>query len=297
METNWIAIYGKVEATKGVLKHIPLPPAEGVAPTQIPFTLARSNVQFENGTISFEAILKDPDAKCQLALNQGHQPEVFIGLNFDTAAYGISLFKNAAWETLASAGFGDKPPLNEWISVKVRAIGSVIELYINEVKACTASQNLLKSQVGFLLRGSQEVSVRNIKVENIRPQCFVVMQFTEEFNALYEEVIKPTCESFGLNVIRADDTYNSGLIIEDISKSIREASIVIADITPNNPNVYYEVGYSHGKGKPTILLSDRKRDRLPFDVSGFRTLFYDNTIGGKSAVEEKLRKHLENMAV
>jgi hypothetical protein len=72
---------------------------------------------------------------------------------------------------------------------------------------------------------------------------------------------------------------------------------VIADITPDNPNVFYEVGYAHGIKKPTILLSDRRRDKLPFDVSGFRTLFYDNTIGGKKAVEENLTKHLENMTV
>jgi len=123
------------------------------------------------------------------------------------------------------------------------------------------------------------------------------MQFTSEFNTLYEEVIKPTCRSFGFEVIRADDNYNSGLIIDDIVRSIREASVVIADITPNNANVFYEVGYSHGIGKPTILLSDRQREKLPFDISGFRTLFYDNSIGGKTTVEEKLRKHLENIAV
>lgn len=73
-------------------------------------------------------------------------------------------------------------------------------------------------------------------------------------------------------------------------------SIVIADITPNNPNVFYEVGYAHGIGKNTILLSDRKREQLPFDVSGFRTLFYENTIAGKGEVEARLRKHLEVIA-
>ncbi len=60
-------------------------------------------------------------------------------------------------------------------------------------------------------------------------------------------------------------------------------------------NVFYEVGYSHGLNKPTILLSDRKREKLPFDISGFRALFYDNTIGGKTAVEERLRSHLKNI--
>ena len=122
------------------------------------------------------------------------------------------------------------------------------------------------------------------------------MQFTEDYNTLYREVIEPTCQSYGYSVIRADDLYTSGLIIEDITQSIREATIVIADVTPNNANVFYEVGFSHGIGKPTILLSDRKREKLPFDISGFRMLFYDNTIGGKRAVESRLAKHLDNIA-
>ena len=35
--------------------------------------------------------------------------------------------------------------------------------------------------------------------------------------------------------------------------------------------------------------TERKiRDKLPFDISGFRTIFYDNSIGGKRRVEETL---------
>jgi hypothetical protein len=118
------------------------------------------------------------------------------------------------------------------------------------------------------------------------------MQFTEDFNALYTEVIKPVCEEFGYEAVRADDIYTSGLIIREITQNIQDASVIIADITPNNQNVYCEVGYAHGLNKATILLSDRKQERLPFDISGFRTLFYENSISGKSQVEESLRKHL-----
>jgi hypothetical protein len=32
---------------------------------------------------------------------------------------------------------------------------------------------------------------------------------------------------------------------------------------------------------------------LPFDISGFRTLFYDNTIGGKGVVESRLKQYLD----
>jgi hypothetical protein len=51
--------------------------------------------------------------------------------------------------------------------------------------------------------------------------------------------------------------------------------------------------FAHAINKPTILLSDKRRERLPFDISGFRTLFYDNTIGGKAVVETRLQQHLD----
>ena len=60
------------------------------------------------------------------------------------------------------------------------------------------------------------------------------MQFTEDFNTLYTDVIKPVCEEFGYEPVRGDDISTSGLIIKEITQSIQDASIIIADITPNN---------------------------------------------------------------
>jgi hypothetical protein len=241
--------------------------------------------------------LVNPNSACQIGINQGLQYEVFAGLNVAGAPYGVASFTNNKWEMLASAGFGNQLPTNQWISVKVRVLGSKIDLYVNEVKVCSALYNVSKSPVSVFLQGPEEILVRNIRITTQPPRAFVVMQFSDEFNALYNDVIRPTCEKFGFEVVRADDIYKSGLIIEDITRSIQEASVIIADITPDNPNVFYEVGYAHGIKKPTILLSERRRQALPFDVSAFRTLFYDNTIGGKGEVETRLTKHLQSMAV
>ena len=117
------------------------------------------------------------------------------------------------------------------------------------------------------------------------------MQFSG-FEELYKEVIEPVTKSFGLRPYRADEVFGPGNIIDDIIRGIETAQIVIAEITPPNENVFYEVGYAHALKKPTILLADRTK-KLPFDLSGRRCLFYENSIGGKTRVEEGLRKHLE----
>lgn len=296
--TNWLPVVGKAEVTaKGEVRYVPVPIEDGPQVGQNAVALLRSSVEFESGEISLEIRFSDPRSSCQVGLNQGLQPEVFVGLYGIGSPYGVSLFRNSRWENLVGAGYGNSHPVDRWISMRVVVLGSKIDLFVDDVKVCSALQTVSKSQVALFLQGPAGIAVRNIKITARRPKAFVVMQFSPEFDALYEDVIRPTCSKFGFDVIRADDIYKSGLIIEDITRSIEEASIVIADITKDNPNVFYEVGYAHAIRKPTILLSERQRSALPFDVSGFRTLFYDNTIGGKTDVEQRLTKHLEHMAV
>ena len=294
---NWIALRGKITYSDGTLSLVPEPRISEAGISEIPFAEVRSNIYFESGAIRMQAILPTADAKCQLILNSGRSPEIYIGLNMGKAAYGIAVYRNGKWEHGNSAGYDNQPPLGQWIDIEIQVSGSNIVLIVDGVRVASFSETIQKSQLGMLLLGDQEVQMRNLSVSAVKPVVFVVMQFTEEYNALFSDVIRPTCESFGYQVIRGDDSINTGLIIQDITKSIQEASIIIAEITPDNPNVYYEVGFAHALLKQTILLSDRKRGRLPFDISGFRTLFYDNTIAGKSAVEARLKQHLQAIAV
>ena len=199
------------------------------------------------------------------------------------------------WETLNAIGDPDSIDVNKTYRIKIRIVASEISLFVNNILVVSAFQNVRKSQIKFALQGNDDIVISNVKVSAIRPRAFVIMQFSEEYNELYTEVIKPVCESFGIICERADEYYTSNMIIEDIIKSIRECSVIIADITPDNPNVFYEVGYSHAINKPTILLCDKKRSKLPFDLSSFRTLFYDNTIAGKRQVEERLKSYLSNI--
>ena len=36
-----------------------------------------------------------------------------------------------------------------------------------------------------------------------------------------------------------------------------------------------------------------KRAGLPFDISGYRTIFYENTMVGKGKIEKEVEKYLE----
>jgi hypothetical protein len=83
-------------------------------------------------------------------------------------------------------------------------------------------------------------------------------------------------------------------MLQDIINGLLDSDVVIAEVSPANPNVFYELGYAHALDKPTVLLA-RRGGELPFDISGYRVIFYDDTIGGKPQVEETLDKHLSNI--
>lgn len=289
---SWIPIFGSPKILKDKIEYSPILIKDGPSKGQNEICFVKSNVWFQAGTICFDAIIKEQNSRMQLVLNHGESEEVFIGIGAG-GAYGIQKYSNNSFETLTAVG-GVKPTSGK-CSIEVQVIGSRIRLFINGVHVSSAIANINKCQPALFMAGEKEIFVENISITTQTSNAFVVMQFTPEFNDLFAEVIKPTVESFGIDCIRADDIYNSGSILDDITQSLIEASFIVADITPDNPNVFYEVGYAHAIKKPVILLSDSRRDRLPFDVSGFRVIIYENSIGGKTKVEERLRKHIINI--
>src|SRR5262249_5180214 len=154
------------------------------------------------------------------------------------------------------------------------AIGSRVRLQIDGVEIVDANVPfpIPRGQMGVCASAFNEIAVSDIKLFPEVPKLFVIMQFTPPFNELYSEVIQLVGTKCQFDVLRADDVYGPGIIISDIEKRIVEAKAIIAEISPINANVYWEVGYAHALKKPTILIADSET-KLPFDVSPFRVLF------------------------
>lgn len=100
------------------------------------------------------------------------------------------------------------------------------------------------------------------------------MPFGGVFDRYYREIYCPSIVDAGLKPVRADDLYRSGTIVKDILFMAGEATIILADLTGKNPNVFYELGWSHAISKPVILLTDSIED-LPFDLRALRVITYD----------------------
>lgn len=124
---------------------------------------------------------------------------------------------------------------------------------------------------------------------------FMLSPFSEPFNTIFTDHIKPTVEKIdNIKCYRADNIYDNKPIIEDIWKSINEASIIISELTGRNPNVFYETGIAHTVGKEVILIT-QTIDDVPFDLRHLRCIVYEYTPRGIQLLESNLTNTINNI--
>ncbi|KAA6306372.1 hypothetical protein EZS27_041973 [termite gut metagenome] len=74
-------------------------------------------------------------------------------------------------------------------------------------------------------------------------ECFVIQPISDEkFTKRYDDIYKPAIETVGLSAYRVDLDPTVKIPIEDIESRIKNAEICFADISIDNPNVWYELG-------------------------------------------------------
>lgn len=123
--------------------------------------------------------------------------------------------------------------------------------------------------------------------------AFIATPYTEESRRLYEEVLRPSLEAFGIVAKRADDIVFGGRISDKISELISGSEIVICDISVANANVFFEIGLARAQNKNLIVLADENALRFPSDFDGMQTIRYNSDNDGwQQQLEQSLRKVL-----
>ena len=95
-----------------------------------------------------------------------------------------------------------------------------------------------------------------------------------DFNRVYTEFIKPALEAAGLDVFRADEEGRAGDIRTDMFQELLIADLVVADLTLDNPNVWYELGVRHALRARGVVLICGGRATTAFDLYTDRKLRY-----------------------
>jgi tetratricopeptide (TPR) repeat protein len=115
------------------------------------------------------------------------------------------------------------------------------------------------------------------------PHAFVVMPFGRkkgpdgrwiDFNSIYYQLIKPALEEAGFEPFRADEESVSGDIITDMFQELLLADLVLADLSIDNANVFYELGIRHALRKRGLVHIQCGRAYMPYDIFNVRTIPY-----------------------
>ena len=109
------------------------------------------------------------------------------------------------------------------------------------------------------------------------PSCFVIQPFDDggPYDKRYKGVLQPAITDAGLDAYRVDEDRSSSVPIDDIETNIRESEICLADITSDNPNIWYEVGFAFANDKPAVMICSKPRPtKPPFDVQHRHIIFY-----------------------
>ena len=133
------------------------------------------------------------------------------------------------------------------------------------------------------------------------PRCFVIQPFDggERYDKRYEDVFEPAIRDAGLEPYRVDRDPSVSVPIDDIERGIENSNVCLAEISTDNPNVWFELGYAIASKCDVVLVcSDEREKPFPFDVQHRKIIRYSTQSSSDfetahSAVTERLKAVLK----
>jgi len=127
------------------------------------------------------------------------------------------------------------------------------------------------------------------------PTCFVIQPFDNgPFDKRFDDVYIHAIKSAGLEAYRVDRDMSVEIPIEGIEKGIRNSSVCLADITNDNPNVWYELGFAFAIRRPVVMIcsKDRTSNKYPFDIQHRTVISYATE--SSSDFENLKKRHIRS---
>lgn len=113
-----------------------------------------------------------------------------------------------------------------------------------------------------------------VRVRQFLDSCFVMMPFGGWFDRYYQDIYVGAVKAAGFEPVRSDELFTTGSVVEQIWEQISKSTVLLADLSNKNANVFYELGLAHAARKPVVLAARDIAD-VPFDLRHLRVIVYD----------------------
>ena len=125
-------------------------------------------------------------------------------------------------------------------------------------------------------------------------RCFIIQPFSSAYNRRYEDTYKPAIIAAGFEPYRVDHDPAVTIPINSIESEIQNSDICFADISEDNPNVWYELGYAYALKKEVVLICKSARVNYPFDIAHKLVIRYDiESVSDFNSLAKDLTTRLE----
>jgi hypothetical protein len=90
--------------------------------------------------------------------------------------------------------------------------------------------------------------------------CFVIQPFDGgKFDKRYDDIFAPAIATAGLEPYRVDRDPGVEVPVDDIHRGITTAAACLADITTDNPNVWFELGVAIASQRLVVIVCSKER--------------------------------------
>lgn len=98
------------------------------------------------------------------------------------------------------------------------------------------------------------------------PKCFVIQPFDDgkRYDKRYNDVFAPAIRDAKLEPYRVDRDPSVSVPIDEIEKGIEDSDACLVEISTDNPNVWFELGYAIARKREVVLLCSKNERKTPF---------------------------------
>lgn len=119
------------------------------------------------------------------------------------------------------------------------------------------------------------------------------MAFVDDMEPVFEG-IRDAAKAADLEAKRVKDVVGDYQISNKLIEMIHDSTIIVADLTHERPNVYFELGYARGIGK-TVITTARDGTPLHFDVRDWTCTFYSDSRILERRLKERFVVEMQSM--